>query len=78
MKTRDALENVESVSHEILKHLRDSNRALDAATLIREYCKQNKVHSETAEIALSVLFNKGLVEMDREMQLKRRKAVEAA
>jgi len=78
MVNREKLESVELLSGEILRHLESGGRPLDAATLVREFCKKYEVNAETAEVALSFLFNKGLIEMDREMQLNSRKTIEAA
>ena len=77
MVTRENLERIEELSKGILDHLENAGHPLGAATLLREFCQQNTVDAEIAEVALSFLFNKGLVEIDRDMLLNRQEAVEA-
>lgn len=70
MTSTERAASVVEISGLMLQFLRARNQAMDAESLIREFCKANGTSRTEAEVALSLLLNQGDVFADREMKIE--------
>lgn len=61
-----------AVSTQLLDYLNKQKSPMNAGSLIRQFCKSTGTDVTTAEVALSLLLNRGDVATDRELALSGR------
>lgn len=71
MTAKDSAAFFLNLSAQIQAYLDSAGKPMEAGILIRDFCKKNQdVKVADAEVALSLLLNKGLVVTDPQMMLE--------